>query len=170
MKWNPLPTAINPDPLGEPEGEILDPKEFKNHSSLVTCAAEGGKALQKHYPGWAWAIQINQFGRMINVYNHALHKGWGYAIRADEIEHGNAYRAFVRAGGEILERFGLPRCPFNMESYMALPRDFTGQCIPILNDLDSPAAKKELRKRKLNEAITAGRIYTDSVGRVLVNV
>lgn len=171
IKWNPIVSkSINPDPLGEPEGEILDPKAYQNHSSLVTCATEIGTALNRKYPGWAWAIQINEKGRMINIFNHALHRDWGYTIRADEIEHGNAYKIAVKGGGEILERFGQPRGPFDMAKYVAMEKDFTGQGIPILNDLEHAQARRVLKKRKLDEAIRAGRVWEDSTGRVIVNV
>ena len=169
IKWNPTQSP-NPDPNGSPEGEILNPGEFLEHSSLVVVAKDGATVLQKHFPGWPWAIQINSKGRMINVFNHALHDTWGYTIRANEVEHGETRSVFLRAGGEILERFGLPRRGFDAAAYMALPRDPTNRCIPYINDLEHAQARKAMKKRKIVEAIKAGRVVTGADGKVFVAV
>ena len=167
LKWN---RPIRPDGVGEAEGEVDHPDEFDAHSSLRIVAKEGMNLLQLHYPGHLWAIQINVFGRMFNIFNHALHDMWGYTIRADEVEHEPTRRRFVTAGGELLERFGLRRGRFNIDEYARLRKDIRGRCIPILNDLEHAAAKKELRKRAIVEAIEQGNTIVDSRGRTLVHV
>lgn len=167
LRWNPNP---NPDALAEPQGEISHPEEFQNHASLKIVAKDGMRILQKHYPGHMWAIQINERGRMFNVFNHALHDVWGYTIRADEVEHDPKRRKFLVAGGEILERFCLRPGKFDVHAYAALPKDIKGRCIPIIDDLEHQAARKEIRKRKLVAALEAQQYITDSNGRILVAV
>lgn len=170
LKWNPTRPA-RPDPEGAPEGEIVNPNDFLEHSSLVVVAKDGAETLNQHFPGHLWAIQINAKGRVFHVFNHALHDQWGYLIRADEVIHqGSIRRVFLKAGGEILERFGLKRGRLDPMAYAALPKDLKGRCIPIINDLEIAAAKKEMRKRRIVEAIKAGMIHQDSSGRVLVAV
>ena len=167
LKWN---TTTRPDPEGAPEGAISDPRDFLEHSSLITVAKDGAAVLDKHFPGWLWAIQINAKGRVFHVFNHALHDQWGYLIRADEVEHGETRSVFLRAGGEILERFGLPRRGMDPQRLALLPRDLKGRCIPIINDLIHAAAKKEMKKRKIAEALGAGHYIQDVNGRVIVAI
>ncbi len=169
FKWQ-KNRPVRPDPVGEPEGEIDNPNEFDNHSSLVAVAKDGMNQLALHYPGHLWAIQINERGRMFNIFNHALHDQWGYTIRASEVVHQETRRAFIKAGGEILERFGLSRGRFKLHEYAALKKDPRGRCVPVhLSDLEIDAAKKEIRKRKIAEAIAAGRV-ADLNGQTIVGV
>lgn len=172
IKWNASP---RPDgPAGEPEGEITHPDNFDNHASLVIVAKEGMKYLVAAYPGHMWAFQINQFGRMFNIFNHCFHDVWGYTIRADEVEHDITRRRFITAGGELLERFGHPRGKFDVELWATMPKDLRGNCLPILSDLEHAYARKVLRKRaldaKIDEAIRTGHYIVDAQGRTLVNV
>jgi hypothetical protein len=166
LKWN---RPVRPDgPAGEPEGEISNPDQFDNHASLVILAKDGMAMLNKHFPDHMWAIQINERGHVLNVFNHALHDQWGYVLRTVEVEHDPTRKCFLRAGGEILERFGMPRGKFDLHIYAALKKDVRGCCLPILNDLERADAKKALRKRAITEAVQAGNLYTDHLGRVLV--
>jgi hypothetical protein len=168
LKWN---APVRPDgPAGEPEGLIFHPDMFDNHASLVILAKDVMDLLHRHYPGHAWAVQINEFGRMLNIFNTLLHPVWGYTIRASDIMDDPRREKAVLAGGEILERFGLKRGMLDMEAYNALPKDPRGNCFPILSGLETAAAKKELRKRALDEAIDAGRTFIDEQGRVIVGV
>jgi len=167
LKWNRSP---RPDGVGEPEGEIHNPNDFDNHASLVIVAKEGMKYLTMSYPGHMWAIQINEFGRMFNIFNHCFHSVWGYTIRADEVEHDITRMRFITAGGELLERFGHPRGKFDVDVWARLPKDVRGDTIPIINDLEHAAARKELKKRRIAEAIASGNAFVDSQGRTLVRI
>jgi hypothetical protein len=170
LKWN----NPRPDPAGEPEGEITHPDMFDNHASLVIVAKEGMKFLVQAYPGHMWAIQINERGRMFNIFNHHFHDIWGYTIRADEVEHDITRRRFITAGGELLERFGHPRGHLDLDLWATLPKDAKGNCLPILSDLEHAAARKVLRKRTLDEkidrALREGRSFVDAQGRTLVSI
>lgn len=168
MKWN--STALSRvDPTAEPEGEIFDPEKFDAHASLKLLAKDGMDVLQRKYPGWQWGLQINVRGRMVNVFNLTLHDTWGYTIRASEVEHDPTRHQFLVAGGEILERFGFPRGGIDWNRVAMMKRDARGRGIPILNDLEHAAARKELRKRKLDEALRLGH-YMLVDGRVVVGV
>lgn len=170
LKWNTTQVNAN-DPDGEPEGEVSNPNDIVNHSSLTVVAKQGMRILQTHFPGHLWALQINQFGRVINVFNHALHDEWGYLIKLDEVEHRRTVgQMFLEAGGQILERFGLKPGRFDIAEYVKLKKDAKGRCLVVyLSDLECAAAKKLIQKRKLDQAILDGR-YTEHNGRVLVAV
>jgi hypothetical protein len=165
LKWN------KPDRCGgEPVGEISDPEEFDNHASLKILAKDGMALLHKHYPGWTWAIQINERGGMMNVFNFELHDTWGYTIRTIEAEHDPKRRVFLIAGGEILERFGFERKGIDYARLVQMKRDPRGMGIPILSDLEHAAARKTLKRRRIVEAIEGNNCITDAAGRVLVRM
>lgn len=156
LKWNARPK--HRDTIAEPEGDISNPEDFDTKAGLKNLAKDGMAVLQKHYPGWTWAIQINQFGRMMNIFCVELHDTWAYTIRISEIEHDPTRHAFLIAGGEILERFGFERKGIDYNKLALMRRDLRGRGIPELTDLEHAAAKKARKIKKVNEAISAGRI------------
>lgn len=171
MKFKPIKGLHrNADPMMEPEGEIDQPDDFQNHGSLVTMVKAGMAALQSAYPGWQWGIQINERGGMVDLFNLTLHSIWGYRMRIVDIQCDPTSLVFMRAGGEILERFGMPRHGIDWNRVALMKRDARGHGIPILNDLEHAAARKELKRRRLSEAIQAGRTWTDEQGRTIIGV
>lgn len=156
LKWNPRPQLR--DKHAEPEGEIAHPEMFHNHASLKIMAKDAMAVLHKHYPGWTWAIQINQFGGMMNVFCAELHDTWAYSLRICDFEHDPTRHVFIVAGGEILERFGFKAGAIDYARLALMPRDPRGRGIPILSDLEHASAKRAKKKRKIAEAIKAGRV------------
>lgn len=165
LKWNPRPK--HPDRIAEPEGEIEHPEQFDNRANLKNLAKDGMALLHKHYPGWRWAIQINEFGQMMNIFCLELHQSWAYTIRIREIEHDPTRHVFLIAGGEILERFGFQRGGIDYARLATMKRDPRGQGIPILSDLEHAAAKKARRKQKIRDAISAGRIRINPLTKAI---
>jgi hypothetical protein len=154
MKWN-RGGAINPDPHGEPEGAIGSPDQFDARALMVNLAKDGMALLHKHYPGWQWAIQINEKGGMMNIFNMHLHDTLGYAIRIIEAERDPSRKIFVTAGGDILERFKMPRRGIDLARLSQMKRDLRGRGIPHLSDLEHASAKKMRRKRAIDAALAA---------------
>jgi hypothetical protein len=175
MKWNKPGVlrgaitggAINPDPLGEPEGEVFNPDQLDVRGLLVNLAKDGMALLHKHYPGWRWAIQINQFGGMMNIFNLHLHDTWGYAIRIIEAERDPSRSVFVKAGGEILERFKMPRAGISLSRVLDMKRDHLGRGIPHLSDLEHASAKRMRRQKQISEALMAGRVRVNPLTKAI---
>lgn len=70
------------------------------------------ETLAQHYPGWPWAITADHEQGIATIKNHMLHERWGFLFKIGANDTPTAlYRAVVRAGGELLERFGIPRGP-----------------------------------------------------------
>lgn len=168
MKWNPPSYgAINPDPVGEPEGEVSHPDQIQARALLVNLARDGMALLHKHYPGWQWAIQINQKGGMMNVFNLHLHDTWGFAIRIIEAERDPGRNIFTKAGGDILERFGMPRGGISFKHLLEMKRDLRGRGIPQLSDLEHASAKRMRRHVAINDAISAGRVRVNPLTQAI---
>lgn len=165
MKWN--PSGNRRERVAEPEGEISDPEKFDNHASLKILAKDGMALLEKHYPGWQWAIQINEFGGMMSIFNLHLHDAWGYTMRIIEIEHDPTRSIFVKGGGELLERFKMPRGRIDYAALVNMERDIRGRGIPHLSDLEHASAKRMRRKKKIDEALRHGRVRVNPLTKAI---
>ena len=123
------------DPHGDAEGVVHHPDQLSkhNHSSTVILVKEIADILTKQYPDYAWAVQPDERGEIINIFNLHCHSSLGYTIRIDDIIHDMRRKLAYRAGGEILERFRLSR-KMDREEIKHAPRDVHGMMIPTLDD------------------------------------
>ncbi|MHC5061718.1 MAG: hypothetical protein ACYTFK_11620, partial [Planctomycetota bacterium] len=116
------------------------------HASSIIIVKDIGDYLQKHYGGWAWMVQVNEFGHMIEVFNKHLHPTYGYRIRMEDIMNDPSRKAIKQGAGEILERFGMNRCGLVGENLTLLAnalRDGAGNCIPDISDLPDKKANTQ---------------------------
>lgn len=82
-------------------------------ADLALAAAVYHK-LEEHYPGHRWRVNADHATGLVQVqllYLDLLRKNgkWGYVLRIEKLNGDPTLRAAVKAGGELLERFGLPR-------------------------------------------------------------
>lgn len=80
----------------------------------IALAAACYHKLAEHYPGHNWRVNADHQQGIVAVqlgYFGATRREapWGYRIKIDRLKGDPGLRAVVRAGGEMLERFGLPR-------------------------------------------------------------
>ncbi|MGL4232992.1 MAG: hypothetical protein ACRDAM_14670 [Casimicrobium sp.] len=91
------------------------------------------EALNKHYPGHLWAVDIPPHQGVINVRDLMLAGNWGFRIlktqwaTVSELE-----KLAMRYGGELLERYKVSRSKLNHDEIDSLATDFAGRHI-ILN-------------------------------------
>ncbi len=77
--------------------------------------------LERHYPPpkgmplW-WGVEINH--SVVNIFNLSLSGREGYILHVDKLSD----EKVVRAGGEILERYGVPRDPSQYNTEMILQK------------------------------------------------
>lgn len=93
---------------------------------LVKRTAE---ALNKHYPGHLWAVNINEDGGVITVMNLALSGSWGFLLKLKTVQEDPDLRSVMRAGGELLERYRLRRGRYEHGAISELRRDLRGNAI-----------------------------------------
>lgn len=131
------------DPHGDAEGEVHSPQQLEpfNHSSTVILVKDIADILTKRYPGWAWAVQPDERGQVINVYNLHAHTEFAYTIRFDDIMYDMRRKQAYAAGHELLRRF---RLPDRLSGAMLAeqPRDAKGMLIPTLDDFDESNMKR----------------------------
>lgn len=107
-------------------------KHFKNKSDLKTellinrIEASVGRKLQDLYPGYSWQIECKPFSGVVEVKNLTIHGDYGFLLHLKMLVHDTNLELVKQAGGELLERCGLPATlrPENMESYVK--RDIRG--------------------------------------------
>lgn len=88
---------------------------------------EIAEVLEKHYPGYLWAVRVDHGNNIATVNALALSGQWGFYLHLDKLDPG--MKAVVRAGGEILERHKLARARMNEDHVMSLGRDLRGNIL-----------------------------------------
>ena len=158
------------DPHGDAEGVVRHPAELDkhNHSSTVILCKDIADLLVRRYPGWAWAVQPQENGRIINVWNLHLSSVYGFTIRMVDVMNDPRRRLGIRAGHEILRRFKMPD-RMNPEKLQEAPRDVKGNCIPDISDFDD---RKEKRRNLIALAIAEGRadVITTPEGEKILKI
>lgn len=79
-----------------------------------------GEDLTKHYPGHLWFVGCNHEAGTVVIdlpYEKPLHlRGYGMLLHIATILGAGGQKFVMRAGGELLERFGLRRGAASIES------------------------------------------------------
>ena len=138
--------------LSEPEGLVAESSQLSVSAPLELLCRSIGEILVKAYPGWLWAVHPQEKGGMVNIRNMHLHGAYGYRLKIGEIQNDPIVlsKTVVRAAGEVLERFGMPRGPFNADRFAQAKRDPFGNCIPDLNDKRGLLLKDRILQDQLN--------------------
>ncbi len=166
--------AANPrDPDGDPEGTVFAPGEIVAHASLVLLVKEAADRLEREYPGWLWAIQPDERGRIVNIFSMRLSGKWGYTLKIERLQNDPQLRHVIRAAGELLERFGFRAGPYESQrdQYRGTPLHL-GQHRADVSDLPG-SVRKSYRSQQIRQGIETGHagILTDaSIGAALRDV
>src|SRR5690606_15125334 len=83
-----------------------------------------------------------------NIRSLRLSGQWGYVIHTKNIQSDPTLRLALEAGGEILERFGQKRGPYNYSRWANSPRKFG------LLDFDITDKDRKVRRRRDDEDFT----------------
>ena len=93
------------------------------------------KELSRHYPSikgdekGGWCVIINEKNNIIQITNTFLNSSMGYVNHIDKVA-GTDYKAIMRAGGEILERYGIERTLMSEEKALRdVKRDTLGRAL-----------------------------------------
>ena len=107
--------------------EHLDPATSEEQNNFDQQACKRAlSVLFKHYPGHSWYVTVE--GGVMNIRSMNLSSNWGFRELMSNL--GPSPEEFdmpiMRAGGEILERFGLAASSLDLKVYQELPRDLRG--------------------------------------------
>ncbi len=81
--------------------------------------------LRKHYPGHWWKVNVEEKQGVVYIFHMILSPIYGYVVHIKDI--GPDHKVIVRAGGHVLEAFGMSRGKASREAVRNMPRDFTGR-------------------------------------------
>lgn len=75
----------------------------------VGLARDAANMLNKHYPGFLWAVNVNAdpTGGVMQIKNYTVSYKYGYTLHLTKLDVN--MKKVMRAGGEILERARLAR-------------------------------------------------------------
>lgn len=144
---------------GDPHGIVHSPDELDEHASAVLLAKDIANYLEHTYPGWAWAVETDPRGGIVNLRALKLSGEWGYILKLAWIQDDPVVRRrlVLKAAGEILERYGMPRAGYSYEAWKAGPRDIAGNPKPDLSD-KSLKTRRRYRDEALTTAVKNGAV------------
>lgn len=144
----------NRDPNGEPEGYVDHPADLEVKAGTAILVKDMMALLDKHYPGFRWAIQPSEFGGMFNVFCLDFSARWGFRIRMLEIINDPHRKLAIRAGEEILRRFGYPGNVYRPHLMAGIKRNRKGEAIPDVSDFKRT---RHTTAAELDKALVEGR-------------
>jgi hypothetical protein len=108
----------------------LDDSAVETCAHDMVLAKEIASTLTNHYAGWAWAVNVDGRNGVANIQNLMLHGQMGYVLKLVNIYSASDFkRDVIKAGGEILERFGANRGRFDENKYLQLRTNSIGDFV-----------------------------------------
>lgn len=85
--------------------------------------------LVKEFPGYDWHVEVNFQGEICTVRTE-FGGQWGYLLHLDQVIHDPDLKLVRWAGGELLERYNLPRMRADQDRIDELPVNARGFATP----------------------------------------
>jgi hypothetical protein len=158
------------DDNAEPEGIVDNPSDLVRLSASTDILVRDIAAiLTARFPGFRWAIQPNEFGKVLNIFCLDFHSAWGYRIRYDDVQDDPKRREAIRAARTILDRFRYPGSRYDVALMALIKRNIKGEAIP---DLSGMKATRFTRNAEIDWKLATGkaRIIGTKDGRRVVEV
>lgn len=81
-----------------------------------------GAKLGEIYPDYLWFVEVDSRGGMAHISMPALTNNWRYNIKLTDLHADPGMKSVMRAGGEILERWKIPRKGLDVAAFRAAMR------------------------------------------------
>ena len=108
----------------------FDPNELNLSPAGFMLVKNVADELHKQYEGWAWAITLDErpTGGIMVIYNLDLTGDYGHVFKIGQLtNYDDIKRDVMRAGGAMLERFGMPRRARRQGDTFDIKRDQLGR-------------------------------------------
>lgn len=128
--------------------------ELVLRDNLVVLVKGAADTLERHYPGWLWCIRPDEGGGIVDLFALRISGRLGYTLHTRRLQEDPDYRCVIRAGGEILERFGFRRGPFSHDQWYR-QRQHLGQFQPDVADLPR-GVRRAMRTDSIKTALRTG--------------
>lgn len=147
---------------------VTSADDLQARGTTILLCKQIGDTLERHYPGWMWAVQPDERGGILSIRALRLSGEWGYVFKLADLQ-GDAKVAMQKVmlgGGEILERFGVPRGTYRYQDWKDTRKDVAGMAVMDIAD-KSAAVRRYQRDSALTTALQTGAVklvVVDSVG------
>lgn len=76
--------------------------------------------LQQHYPFHTWNVEVNHAGGIVKIrLDVVMPKSRWFVLHIARLASDPGLRSVIRAGGDLLERYNLPRRAFHLDHFLA---------------------------------------------------
>jgi len=149
-------------------GHIANIESMAASANLINLVKGAGDTLERHYPRWLWQLRPDEHGGIIDIFSLRISARLAYTLHIPTVQEDEDFLCVVRAGGEILERFGFRRGPYSYQEWRR--REMVlGQFIPDVSDLP-PGMRRVMRTEHLRAAMRTGHArvaVNESIGTAL---
>ncbi len=83
--------------------------KFEDDSGDMTLAKDICAVLDRHYPGYRWAVNVNSEGGVVDILNTNISSTYGYRLMLKDVYADPGRRLVILGAGEFLERARLKR-------------------------------------------------------------
>ncbi len=97
-------------------GEVDEADPFKAADLFLT--GQVADVLQRHYPGHAWLIEVSHAQGVVMLSIPLFMGRNKFVLHMTNLKSDPGLRRVVRAGGEILERYRIPRQRFGLDHFL----------------------------------------------------
>lgn len=102
---------VNVQLRAAPSATFYDPDRDKVD---LQCARGIGRLLHDHYQGHFWEVMVDSKQGIATITISVLLGNWKYLIKLDDLSPAMV----ITAGGEILERFNIPRSSIDVAAFV----------------------------------------------------
>lgn len=88
--------------------------QTEHDAADIALCKEIYEILNKHYPAHLWQVGANSYTGVVDIkllYPDGRHRitNFGYGLKISSLDAPFIKKKIIKAGGELLERYGLPR-------------------------------------------------------------
>lgn len=99
--------------------EASDAKESAGIPWELAVVRKAGAIIERHYPGHPFEIRVDAKQGVLMLRLNPLMGLYWHVIHLSTLVGDPSYRAVIRAAGEILERYQMPRAGFSLDHFLA---------------------------------------------------
>lgn len=135
----------------DPQGVVDDPQLLHLSVTGRMIAKHCARILEAHYSGWQWGITVDERGGVVHLFALVLSGDMGYTLLLDDVYNCGNFdsQMILMAGGEVLERFGVPRGRFSLDAWRQVRRGPNGIPVPDVTDKNRGLINQMMRRRGL---------------------
>ena len=135
-------------------GTVFSADDLVGSASLIVLTKDVADVLERHYPGWVWAVQPDEGGGVLNLWSVKISAKVVWTLHLSTIQNDPDRRCVIRAGGEYLERFGFRRGAYTYAEWKRREQSL-GQFIPDVSDMEA-ATRRQFHGAHLKQALETG--------------